>query len=89
MASDIGGILSNIYTPLITIGDVSVRMACGNFIANILGIEASAPAGSTSQTGLVASRIDNSAPPGAGDHRPVGHPDHQHQHRRPRDEHRG
>jgi len=61
VASDNGGFLSNIFTNVITVGDVSVRMACGNFIANILGIEATGPAGTRSQTGLVATRTDDTA----------------------------
>lgn len=61
VASDVV-FLGSKFTQAFTLGDVSVRMACSNaLVANIVAVQATGPAGSTAQTGMVATRLDNSA----------------------------
>lgn len=52
-------------TPIVTIGDLSLRMVCGPYVvANPLDIQATAPSGSTANTGMTITRSNvNQTPP--------------------------
>jgi hypothetical protein len=49
-------------TSLFKLAEVSVQLNCFNFIANFSGIEASAPAGSHAETGMVFTNSEGKAP---------------------------
>jgi hypothetical protein len=47
---------------LFTLGEVSVKLSCGNFIVNIATLEGSAPTGSLAETGMVVTNSSNETP---------------------------
>lgn len=61
VTSDTGGILSSTKTTLFSTNGVTVRLNCFNFVANFIGIEATGPAGTKAQSGMIATRTDDTA----------------------------
>lgn len=59
--SDFG--LPAVTTPIVTIGDVSLRMSCAFFLAAFVNIEATGPSGTTSHTGMIVTRANGQDPP--------------------------
>jgi hypothetical protein len=47
---------------LFTLGEVGVKLTCGNFIANIATLEGSAPTGSFAEAGMVVTNSSNEPP---------------------------
>ncbi|HEX8714205.1 MAG TPA: hypothetical protein VF706_01445 [Solirubrobacteraceae bacterium] len=49
-------------TSLFSVGGVTVKLECFNFIANFADLEATAPAGSHAETGALVTNSENTAP---------------------------